>query len=97
MIGKGIGNNNTTDVYTARLTSVYRGTSVTDYIGNKDACLYGLQPLAMATASGCFVLDIIITDYNVIDICYLEQLENKVTKVTSLVSTTSLNFPQGSR
>ncbi len=41
--------------------------------------LYGLQPLAMATATDCFVLDITITDYYVIHICNLEQFENRVT------------------
>ena len=45
------------------------------------AFLYGLQPLAMATATDCFVLDIIISDYHVIHICNLEQFENKVTNL----------------
>ncbi len=58
---------------------------VTSYSCITLCILYGLQPLAMATATDCFVSDIIITDYYVIHICNLEQYENKVTYLRNLM------------
>ncbi len=51
--------------------------------------LYGLQPLAMATATDCFVFGHHYHCYYVIHICNIEQFENKVTYLLTISTATA--------